>query len=52
MPKGLIRNDRKGGVLNGPIMKPSLTSLAKRVSTVWGSAKADWRLEQMWEVSG
>ncbi len=42
-------NTGKGGLSNGPIINPSLTSSAKRVSTVWGSMKADWRLWQVWK---
>lgn len=46
IPMGLMRKGENGGSLNGPIMKPSWTSLAINVSTTSGSERADWRL---WE---
>ncbi len=48
MPMGLMRKILKGGSSKGPIMKPDLTSFAMRSFTVSGSARADWRLLQMW----
>ncbi len=43
-PIGLMRKVSNGGVLKGPIMKPDSTSFLIRLSTVSGSASADWRL--------
>lgn len=48
MPSGLMQKKGKGGLGKGPIMKPSLTSLA----TVSGSLRADWRFLQVQETDG
>ncbi len=40
-PIGLMRKTLKGGLSNGPIMKPDLTSFFMRSSTISGSAWAD-----------
>ena len=47
MPIGLILYVGKGGLENGPIMKDSLTSLSRSLSTMSGSAMADCKL---WHV--
>ncbi len=52
IPIGLMQNTGIGGLLNWTVINSSLTSWANRVSTVWGSVRADWRLWQVWEVSG
>ena len=46
-PIGLIRKHSKGGMSKGPIIKPDSISFLIRMSTVSGSAKADWRLLHM-----
>lgn len=52
MPMGLIQSIWKGGLENGLIMKPSLSSLRSNVSTVSGSVNADCRLLQVNHESG
>ena len=42
----------KGGLENGLIMKPSLSSFQSIVSTVSGSVSADYKLWQVNEQSG
>lgn len=44
MPIGLILNVGKGGVGKGPIMKASLTSVSRNLSTVPDSKMVDCRL--------
>lgn len=51
-PNGLILNMEKGGLSNGPIMYPFSTSLASKLSTTFGSWKADCRLLQIWDILG
>lgn len=40
-PVGLMWNTGKGGLSNGPIINPSLTSLSNRVCTLRGYVRAD-----------